>query len=189
MDIVGLDIPDVKLVRPAKFRDDRGMLCEIYSREALSVRGISTEFVQDNCSVSQHPGTVRGLHFQAPPMAQAKLVTVLTGRIRDVAVDCRRGSPTFGRHIAVDLDGESWQQLFIPEGFAHGFCTLEPNTMVFYKVSAPYAPELDRGVLWNDPELGIDWPVPQDKVIVSEKDKRLARWRECPPLFSYAGSP
>ena len=137
MSIISLDIPDVKLLRPQRFCDARGVFCEIYNRQSLSIGGISVDFVQDNCSVSQAAGTIRGLHFQVPPMAQAKLVMVLKGRVRDIAVDCRKGSPTYGNHIGVELDGENWHQLFVPEGFAHGFCTLEPNTIVLYKVSAP----------------------------------------------------
>jgi dTDP-4-dehydrorhamnose 3,5-epimerase len=121
-------------------------------------------------------------------MAQAKLVTVLKGRVRDIVVDCRAGSPTFGRHVGVDLSGEEWHQLFVPEGFAHGFCTLEPDTMVLYKVSAPYAPELDRGILWNDPELGINWPVQAEHAIVSAKDKRLPRLRDLGSPFNHSGA-
>lgn len=143
MDVIALDIPDVKLLRPAQFSDARGVFCELYNAQSLSKAGICVDFVQDNCSVSHPVGTIRGLHFQLPPMAQAKLVMVLKGRVRDIVVDCREGSPTHGRHVAVDLGGD-WQQLFVPEGFAHGFCTLEPDTMVLYKVSAPYAPQLDR---------------------------------------------
>jgi dTDP-4-dehydrorhamnose 3,5-epimerase len=122
-------------------------------------------------------------------MAQAKLVTVLRGRVHDIVVDCRVGSPTFGRHLGVDLGGEEWHQLFVPEGFAHGFCTLEPDTMVLYKVSAPYAPELDGGILWNDPDLGLVWPVKQDYAVVSDKDKQLPRLRDVNPPFHYAVTP
>ena len=143
MNITSLDIPDVKLLRPQRFCDARGVFCEIYNRQSLSLGGISVDFVQDNCSVSQAAGTIRGLHFQVPPMAQAKLVMVLKGRVRDIAVDCRKGSPTYGNHTGVELDGDNWHRLFVPEGFAHGFCTLEPNTIVLYKVSAPYASKLD----------------------------------------------
>ena len=185
MDVVALSIPEVKLLKPPRFRDARGVFCEIYNRQLLSRGGIAVEFVQDNCSVSAVSGTIRGLHFQAPPMAQAKIVTVMRGRMRDVVVDCRKGSPTFGQHVGVELDGEEWNQLFVPEGFAHGFCTLEPDTMVLYKVSAPYAPELDGGIAWNDPDLGIDWPVAPDKAMVSEKDKQLPRLRDISSPFTY----
>ena len=185
MDIISHDIPDVKLLRPQRFRDSRGVFCEIYNRQSLSLSGVSVDFVQDNCSVSQEAGTIRGLHFQAPPMAQAKLVMVLKGRVRDVVVDCRKGSPTYGNHMGVELDGENWHQLFVPEGFAHGFCTLEPNTIVLYKVPAPYASELDSGILWNDPDLGIDWPVAADQAVISDKDKQLLRLHDLPSPFSY----
>jgi dTDP-4-dehydrorhamnose 3,5-epimerase len=188
MEVLALAIPDVKLVRPPRFRDFRGIFCEIHNCSSLSRGGISVDFVQDNCSVSHSVGTIRGLHFQAPPMAQAKLVTVLRGRVHDIVVDCRAGSPTFGQHIGVDLDGEEWRQLFVPEGFAHGFCTLEPDTMVLYKVSAPYAPKLDGGIAWNDPDLGIDWPVAVDKAVVSDKDKKLPRLRDLASPFSYTGT-
>jgi dTDP-4-dehydrorhamnose 3,5-epimerase len=189
MEVTALAIPEVKLVRVPRFRDARGVFCEIYNRQALSLGGISVDFVQDNCSVSHPAGTVRGLHFQAPPVAQAKLVMVLRGRVRDVVVDCRKGSPTYGRHVGVDLDGEDWQQLFVPEGFAHGFCTLEPDTMVLYKVTAPYAPKLDGGVLWNDPDLGIAWPVAAEQAVVSDKDKQLPRLRDLASPFGYPVAP
>ena len=184
MNIKSLDIPAVKLLRPQRFRDARGIFCEIYNRQSLSLGGISVDFVQDNCSISQASGTIRGLHFQVPPMAQAKLVTVLKGRVSDVAVDCRKGSPTYGNHICVELDGENWHQLFVPEGFAHGFCTLEPDTIVLYKVSVAYASELDGGIVWNDPDLRIGWPVTADKAVISDKDKQLPRLRDFPFPFS-----
>jgi dTDP-4-dehydrorhamnose 3,5-epimerase len=189
MEVLALAIPDVKLIRPRRFCDSRGILCEIHNRTSLSRGGISVDFVQDNCSVSHAVGTIRGLHFQAPPMAQAKLVTVLRGRVHDIVVDCRTGSPTFGQHVGVDLDGEEWYQLFVPEGFAHGFCTLEPDTMVLYKVSAPYAPGMDGGILWNDPDLGLVWPVKQDHVVVSDKDKQLPRLRDVDSPFGYTVTP
>jgi dTDP-4-dehydrorhamnose 3,5-epimerase len=185
MDITALAIPDVKLVKPPRFRDARGIFSEVYNRQALSRAGIAVDFVQDNCSVSAPAGTIRGLHFQAPPMAQAKIVMVLRGRMRDVVVDCRKGSPTFGQHVDVELNSENWHQLYVPGGFAHGFCTLEADTMVLYKVSAPYAPELDGGIAWNDPDLGIDWPVSADRAVVSSKDMQLPRLRDIASPFSY----
>jgi dTDP-4-dehydrorhamnose 3,5-epimerase len=188
MEVVALAIPDVKLIRPARFPDNRGIFCELYNRQAFSLGGISVDFVQDNYSLSYRAGTIRGLHFQAPPMAQAKLVVVLRGRVRDISVDCRNGSPTFGRHVEVDLDADGCQQLFVPQGFAHGFCTLEPNTFVFYKVSALYAPKLDGGILWNDPDLQIEWPVAADSAMLSEKDQQLPRLRDLSSPFSYPGS-
>jgi dTDP-4-dehydrorhamnose 3,5-epimerase len=185
MDVVALDIPDVKLLRPPRFGDARGFFSEIYNQERLAAAGIPMDFVQDNCSFSQAVGTVRGLHFQFPPKAQAKLVMALKGRVLDVAVDCRKGSPTYGRHVSAELDAKKWTQLFVPVGFAHGFCTLEPDTLVLYKVTAPYAPELDSGILWNDPDLGIPWPVTAEKAVLSDKDKRLPRFRDLADQFSY----
>jgi dTDP-4-dehydrorhamnose 3,5-epimerase len=178
-------IPAVKLMCPRRHFDSRGYFSEIYNRAAFSFIPDNEEFVQDNCSFSEAAGTIRGLHFQLPPMAQAKLVMVLRGRVRDVAVDCRQGSPTYGEHVSAELSGEDWNQLYIPIGFAHGFCTLEPGTLVLYKVSAPYSPELDRGILWNDPDLRIDWPTSPDRAIVSEKDRRLPRLRELGEHFRY----
>jgi dTDP-4-dehydrorhamnose 3,5-epimerase len=189
MDIIPLSIADVKLLRPVCFRDFRGFFSELYNRTALSAAGIDVEFVQDNCSISRAVGTIRGLHFQLPPMAQAKLVTVLRGRARDVVVDCRYGSPSYGHHVSVELSSEDLNQLFVPAGFAHGFCTLEPDTMVLYKVSAPYAPELDSGILWDDPDLGIAWPVTAETAALSDKDKRLPRLRDLGAHFTYPSPP
>ena len=169
---------DVKLVRPPKFGDDRGFFSELYSQRSLAEHGIHDLFVQDNCSLSAEPGTIRGLHFQLPPETQAKLVRVERGAIFDAFVDLRRSSPTFGQAGWTVLRAEDWAQIFVPAGFAHGLCTLEPGTIVHYKVSAFYAPTLDRGILWNDPALGIPWPVPAEKAIVSEKDRVQPRLAE-----------
>lgn len=184
MEIESLAIPDVKLIRPRRFGDARGWLMETYSASAFAKAGITDVFVQDNQSFSAPRGTVRGLHFQAPPQAQAKLVRVLGGRILDVAVDLRRGSPSFGRHVAVELDAESGTQMLVPVGFAHGFCTLGPDTMVAYKVSAPYAPALEGGVLWDDPALGIDWPVHPGEATLSDRDRRLPPLADLPEVFA-----
>jgi dTDP-4-dehydrorhamnose 3,5-epimerase len=151
----------------------------------MKAAGIETEFVQDNQSLSVRAGTIRGLHFQAPPFAQAKLVRVVRGRILDVAVDVRRGSPTYGRHVAVELSEENWQQLFIPVGFAHGFCTLTDNTEVIYKVSAPYSAETDGGILWNDPDLGIAWPQLAAPPVLSDKDAKLPTLRSIESPFEF----
>lgn len=174
------ELTDVKIIEPKLFCDARGFFAETYSQQAFSAAGINDTFVQDNMSLSLHEGTVRGLHFQAPPFAQAKLVRVGRGRILDVAVDLRRSSPTFGRHVAIELSEENRRQVYIPKGFAHGFCTLEPNTEVQYKVSAPYSPAHDRGLAWNDPELRIPWPVSSEKAILSEKDMRHPRLADLP---------
>jgi dTDP-4-dehydrorhamnose 3,5-epimerase len=161
----------VLLVHPKRFGDARGWFSETYNREAFAAAGLDIDFVQDNESESAEAGTVRGLHFQSAPHAQTKLVRVINGAILDVAVDIRPDSPTYGRHVAVELSAEDPTQLLIPAGFAHGFCTLKPNTRVAYKVNALYAPSHDHGILWNDPELAIAWPVGADSAILSAKDK------------------
>ena len=170
MDIRESSISEVKVLRPEKHGDGRGFLSEVYNRKALSAAGIEIDFVQDNHSLSARKGTVRGLHFQAPPFAQAKLVRVVRGSVFDVAVDLRRGSATYGRHTSVVLSAEAWNQILIPAGFAHGFMTLEADTEVLYKVSDYYSPEHESGLLWNDPALGIQWPLPAEDVVLSDKD-------------------
>jgi dTDP-4-dehydrorhamnose 3,5-epimerase len=185
MDVAELDLPGVRLLHPRRFADGRGWFTELYSDRTLAARaGVDTAFVQDNLSRSVLPGTIRGLHFQAPPAAQAKLLTVLAGRVFDVVVDIRHGAPTFGRHIAVMLDAEDGAQLFVPAGFAHGFCTLAPDTLVHYKVSAHYAPAHDLGIRWDDPDLAIDWPVTPARAVLSPKDRALPRLRDLPPVFA-----
>jgi dTDP-4-dehydrorhamnose 3,5-epimerase len=145
--------------------------------------GIDAAFVQDNFSLSRNVGTVRGLHFQTSPHAQAKLVRVSRGRILDVAVDLRRSSATYGKHVAVELSRENWTQIYIPTGFAHGFCTLEPDTEVIYKVTSPYAPQADAGILWSDPDIAIAWPVSPENVTVSEKDAQLPLFKDVAMKF------
>jgi len=154
-----LAIPDLILIEPARFGDDRGFFSEVWSRRTLAAHGITADFVQDNHSLSRQKGVVRGLHFQRPPTAQAKLVRVVRGSILDIAVDIREGSPTYGQHVACELSAANWQQLWIPAGFAHGFVTLEEDTEVLYKVDAYYDRATDAGIAWNDPALAIDWPV------------------------------
>ncbi|MCE4226731.1 dTDP-4-dehydrorhamnose 3,5-epimerase [Methylobacterium sp. C25] len=183
MRVIETEIPEVKRVIPKRHGDERGWFSEVFRMDQLAERGIANVFVQDNQSFSAPVGTLRGLHFQTPPAAQAKLVRVLAGAILDVAVDIRRGSSTFGKYVAVRLDAENGEQLFIPHGFAHGFCTLEPNTMVAYKVDAYYSPANDRNIVWNDPEIGIDWPVSEAEAILSAKDKAAPRLAEAPELF------
>ncbi len=183
MEIQSLAIPDVKLIQPKRFGDARGFFSEVYSRPAFAAAGIDVEFVQDNHSSSAKPGTVRGLHFQTAPFAQSKLVRVTRGRILDVAVDLRRTSVTYGQHVSAELSAENWTQILVPAGFAHGFCTLEPDTEVVYKVSCTYAPTHDGGVLWNDPELAIVWPVSSAAAVLSDKDAKLPRLCDLPPLF------
>ena len=183
MRIEALGIPAVRLVTPKKHGDPRGFFSETYSRRALTAAGIDIDFVQDNHSLSTARGTVRGLHFQTPPFAQDKLVRVVHGSVFDVAVDLRRSSPTYGRHVSVVLSVEDWNQILIPAGFSHGFMTLEPDTQVIYKVSRPYAPEHDRGILWNDPALGIQWPIPEDEAVLADKDRAHPRLAELTTPF------
>lgn len=166
-------LPGVVVLSPKRFDDPRGFFSEVYNKRRYAEAGVTSDFIQDNHSRSGPVGTVRGLHFQRPPFAQAKLVRVLKGAILDVAVDLRRGSPTFGQHVAVELSASAWNQLFVPAGFAHGFCTLEPDTEVFYKVDAYYSAEHDGGILWNDPALNIAWPVSAGQAVLSDKDRRL----------------
>ena len=182
-----LDTPfsEVRVFRPRRHVDERGFFSEVYNRAALAEIGIATEFVQDNHALSIPKGVLRGLHFQRPPFAQAKLVRVVRGAILDVAVDIRRGSPNWGQHVAVTLSAELWNQIYVPEGFAHGYCTIEPDTEVLYKVNRPYSPVDDRGLLWNDPALGIVWPVIPGEAIVSDKDRRQPPLAELDSPFIY----
>jgi dTDP-4-dehydrorhamnose 3,5-epimerase len=177
-------IPDVKIVTPKRFGDDRGFFSEVYSRDRFADAGIALDFVQDNHSWSAKTGTVRGLHFQSAPCAQDKLVRVVRGRIMDMAVDLRRSSPTYGKHVAVELSAENWRQLLVPVGFAHGFCTLEPDTEVLYKVSGYYSAAHDHGLAWDDPALEIQWPVSIEAAVLSDKDRRHPRLADLPPYFA-----
>ena len=178
-----LGIEGPMLVMARSFADARGAFTETYSQRDFAALGIADGFVQDNQSRSAAPGTVRGLHFQAPPRAQAKLVRVLSGAVLDVVVDLRRSSESYGRHLAVGLDAAEGHQLYVPPGFAHGFCTLEPDTVVAYKVSAPFAPELDRCLAWDDPDLGLPWPFGPAEAVLSDKDRRAPRLRDLPAFF------
>jgi dTDP-4-dehydrorhamnose 3,5-epimerase len=166
-----LAIDGVIEIRPCRFSDDRGFFSEVWREDRLAEAGIEARFVQDNHSYSNVRGVLRGLHFQVPPAAQDKLVRVSRGAIFDVAVDIRSSSPTFGRWVGTVLSAAEWNQLFIPRGFAHGFVTLEDETEVLYKCSAPYAPEHERAVRFDDPVIGIDWPIPVETVILSDKDR------------------
>lgn len=181
MDFSNFSIDGVKLIRPRRIPDPRGYFVETWNSRAFAEAGIDVAFGQDNASFSAKRGTIRGLHFQKPPMAQAKLVRVVRGSIFDVAVDIRRASSTFGRHVAATLTAAGGEQLYIPVGFAHGFCTLEADTEVAYKISGFYSPEHDTGIAWNDPDLGIDWPLGLEPTL-SVRDQKLPRLAE-------AGSP
>jgi dTDP-4-dehydrorhamnose 3,5-epimerase len=176
LEVQPLAIPDVKLIRTQnRFADPRGYFAETYARRDFAAAGIATDFVQDNEVLSVAAGTVRGLHFQSPPFAQAKLVRTVRGRILDVAVDLRRSSPSYRRHVAVELDDRGGEQLLVPAGFAHGYCTLQADTLVSYKVDKVYAPDYDHGIDWSDPSLGIAWPVDRASAVVSDRDRALPR--------------
>ena len=185
MKILTFDIPDLKLIVPKRFSDARGYFSETWSDRLFREQVAGMTFVQDNQSMSAKKGTLRGLHFQKPPCAQGKLVRVVQGSIFDVAVDIRKGSPTYGRHVAVVLNATKGEQLWVPPGFLHGFCTLEDETEVHYKVTSYYSPAHDSGVLWNDRDLAIDWPVKPASVVLSDKDQRHPLLRELPDYFEY----
>ncbi|HEY3814286.1 MAG TPA: dTDP-4-dehydrorhamnose 3,5-epimerase [Caulobacteraceae bacterium] len=184
MQLQRLAIPEVFLITPRRFADERGFFSETYNRRALDEAGIATVFVQDNLSMSRRAGTVRGLHFQRPPHAQAKLVSVVRGRIFDVAVDVRRGSPTYGQSVSAELSAEAGDQIFVPEGFLHGYATLEPDTLVAYKASMHYAADGDGAVRWNDPDLAIAWPVAADEALLSPKDASAQRFADFDSPFA-----
>ena len=187
MRITPQSIPDVLLIEPRRFGDDRGFFSEVWKRSTMAAQGFTVDFVQDNHSLSREVGVLRGLHFQRPPTAQGKLVRVVRGRILDVAVDIRQSSATYGQYVACELSSENWQQLWVPRGFAHGFLTLEADTEVLYKVDAEYDPATDGGIAWDDPALGIDWPVPASGLILSGKDRTAKRLADMAPPFP-AGS-
>ena len=183
MNVVSLDIEAVNLIRPRRFEDARGFFVETWNRKAFSQHGIEVNFVQDKSSMSRQAGTIRGLHYQKPPAAQAKLIRVVRGSAFDVAVDLRRASPTYGRHVSVTLTSEGGEQLFVPVGFAHGFCTLEPDTELAYKVSQVHSPEHESGISWDDPEIGIQWPLSGLMPILSDRDRSLQRLSAIDPPF------
>ncbi len=185
MKVERLAIPEVILLTPPKFGDNRGFFSETFKLREFAAAGVDQPFVQDNQSLSATPGTLRGLHCQVAPHIQGKLVRVLRGAIWDVAVDIRQGSPTYGRHVGATLSVENWSQLWVPGGFLHGFVTLEPDTEVLYKVTGAYDRPSERGVIWNDPALGIEWPVPPTGVVLSDKDKVLPALAECEAWFTY----
>ena len=178
-----LSIPEVKIIRPKKFTDSRGFLSETYNKKALEEAGLKLDFVQDNHVLSNAPGVVRGLHYQIHPFAQAKLVRVVRGRIFDVVVDIRRASPTYGKWVTTEISAEAWNQKLVPVGFAHGLCTLEPNTEVVYKMTNYYSAAHDHGIRWDDPQLGIPWPVTGDQAVLSEKDRSHPLLKDARQLF------
>lgn len=188
MKVTPLSIPDVKILEPERFGDERGFFSETYNRRTWAKCGIELEFVQDNHSLSRPKGTIRGLHYQSPPFAQDKLVRVIRGSILDVAVDLRQGSPTYGKHVAAVISAQAWNQILVPIGFAHGFCTLEADTELVYKVTNYYSLEHDLGLLWKDPDLGIKWPVSEEGSVLSPKDRGLPRLGEIVSPFAYVAS-
>jgi dTDP-4-dehydrorhamnose 3,5-epimerase len=187
MDLETTSIPGVLLVKPRYFHDARGHFVETYNARAARAAGLKVEFVQDNQALSRKRGTVRALHFQVPPKAQAKLVRVLRGSIFDVAVDLRAGSPSYGRWMAATLTAQSGEQIFVPHGFAHGYCTLEDDTEVAYKVDDYHAPECEQGLIWDDPALAIEWPVAATEAVLSDKDRKLPCFADFVSPFRYDG--
>jgi dTDP-4-dehydrorhamnose 3,5-epimerase len=181
--VEGLAIADVKLITTPRFTDPRGFFSETWNQGLFREAGIAGPFVQDNHAVSTKPGVLRGLHCQIGPNAQGKLVRCVRGAIYDVAVDARWGSPTFGHYVGAELSAENWKQIWVPIGFLHAYCTLTATTEVIYKVTGAYDKPAERGVIWNDPDIGIDWPLSADKIILSDKDKVLPRLRDLPRLF------
>lgn len=185
LDIQITKLPNVLVLTPQISGDDRGYFTETFRADELAAAGFKKPFIQDNQSLSVTPNTLRGLHFQTPPFAQDKLVRVSQGSILDIAVDIREGSPTYGQHVGVELSAENFKQLLVPAGFAHAFLTLEPDTIVSYKVTNLYAPECDSGIIWNDPDLGIEWPNSKTPIL-SDKDAQLGLFKDLPNgLFPY----
>ena len=179
----------VRLIKTRRFGDGRGWFSETWSAAKFAVQGIDVSFVQDNQSYSAFVGTIRGIHFQRPPHAQVKLVRCVRGRIMDYAVDLRKGSPTFGRHVSAELSAINGDQLLVPVGYGHAFVTLEPDSEVAYKVSDVYAPDCDGGIVWNDPNIGISWPLPGTGPVLSDKDAVLPTLAEFDSPFGYDGLP
>ncbi len=187
MEVTATEIPEIKILQPKKFGDERGFFSETWNAATMADAGLDIAFVQDNHAFSRDVGTVRGLHYQLDPKAQGKLVRVVCGAVLDVAVDIRQGSSTFGEFVAVELSAENWRQLWVPSGFAHGYCTLQPHTELVYKVTEFYSPEHDCGILWNDPAIGIDWPIEHEEAILSVKDKVMPLLDDQHRLFDYEG--
>jgi dTDP-4-dehydrorhamnose 3,5-epimerase len=173
-------IPEVLLLTPRRFGDERGWLSEVYSRRAMAEAGVTAEFVQENHAYSSRRGTLRGLHLQLPPKSIAKLVRAVRGAIFDVAVDVRAGSPTFGRWAAAELTADNGRMLLVPRGFAHAYCSLTDDCEVIYKIDGYYAPECESGLAWNDPAIGIDWPIPTKDLIINARDQAWAPLSEFP---------
>lgn len=185
MNIIRTEIPEVVIIEPKVFGDNRGYFFESFSERDFAVQVREVKFVQDNESKSCY-GVLRGLHFQKPPHAQSKLVRVVKGCVLDVAADIRKGSPTFGKYVAVELSEDNHRQFFVPRGFAHGFAVLSEEAVFQYKCDNYYAPQSEGAVAWDDPDLAIDWKVPSDKVILSEKDRNHPMLKDAPEIFDYS---
>jgi len=185
MKVERLAVPEVILLTPPRHGDARGFFSETYNLARYAEAGIGLAFVQDNHSLSAERGTVRGLHCQIAPNVQGKLVRCVKGAIWDVAVDLRAGSSSYGRHASAILSAENWRQLWVPGGFLHGYCTLEPATEVIYKVTAPYDRDAERGVIWNDPDLALPWPIRPEQAILSDKDRQLPPWAQAGGWFRF----
>jgi len=181
--VEALAIPEVKLLTPPRFNDPRGFFSETWKQGSFAEADVPGHFVQDNHAVSTARGVLRGLHCQIGPNAQGKLVRCIKGAIYDVAVDIRRGSPTYGQWVGAEISAENWTQIWVPVGFLHAYCTLTQETEVIYKVTGRYDKPAERGVIWNDPDIGIEWPVPASEVILSDKDKVLPRLQDCESWF------
>ena len=189
MQVTDTAIPEVKLITPRRHGDARGFFSESWNRAAMQEAGVDLDFVQDNHSLSRQVGTVRGLHFQTPPHAQAKLVRCGRGSLLDVAVDIRQGSPTFGHWVAEELSFENGRQLLVPAGFAHGFVTLQPDTEIIYKCTNYYAPDCDRALQFDDPAIGIDWGITREQATLSDKDAAAPPLAALEPFFTYQADP
>lgn len=184
MNVIKTDIEGLVIIEPRLFRDARGYFFESFSEREFAEKVAPVKFVQDNESRSSY-GVLRGLHFQKPPYAQAKLVRVVKGRVLDVAVDLRKGAPTYGKYVAVELSEDNHLQFFLPRGFAHGFCVLSDEVVFQYKCDNYYAPQSEGAVIWNDPDLGIDWRIPQEDVVLSDKDRCHPAFKELDDVFFF----
>jgi dTDP-4-dehydrorhamnose 3,5-epimerase len=187
MNVTPTRLPEVLEITPRRFGDHRGHFSETYNKTTFEAAGIDLDFTQDNHSLSATPGVVRGLHFQAPPRAQDKLVRVTAGAVLDVAVDIRKGSPRYGQWVAIEISAEKGNQLLVPRGFLHGFLTLQPNTHFLYKCTDTYAPEAEGAVLWSDPDIGIDWGVDIDSITLSDKDTQAPAFADFDSPFIFEG--
>lgn len=186
INVIATDIPEVHILTTTWFEDSRGALSEVFNRSAWIEAGFAVDYPQETHVISRQAATLRGLHFQRPPMAQAKVVRVIHGAVWDVVVDIRTGSPTYGKWVGVELSSANRRQLLVPVGFAHGYVTLEPHTEMVYKLSETYSPEHEAGIAWDDPNLGISWPLPSGTLpIMAERDQNFPRLANLPPYFAH----